>query len=475
MSFCKKCSNRLSTGQTFCTKCGAKVTELSGKATHAPIKETPVLKEKEEKREGHNPVVVKEKMQLPWKLISIVVIGIAIIAGLGAGHVHMIKQADPMKVIEKFDVAVQGENANALAEMMNEGQNDYHVSEEAAASYIEYLTKEKEDYLSLLEDLNFQTPYREGAEPVKDSNGNHMFKLEKKAEKKWFLYNQYQIVFYPTELKISSNLDGATVWLNGEELEEKTEQNSFIKAGYLFPGEHVLKARFEGEYTDFQYEGSIDFSLAENNQLEAFIEFESTTVKLSSNYEDAILFVNGKSTGKEIGDVSTFGPIPTDGSVSLHAERNHNGKTVKSEPIAIYEDSSIRFRLEEPVVITEAEMARFMDSYFSTMVASINARDALLTEYVMDVEGKAYQEHRDYLKVLEERGITEEYLSMELVDNEEVEGGYRVKTNEDYHISYGDGTRKYKSFVSEFFVSLLDDGLRVHTLLSTTETESRDL
>nr|WP_183072826.1 hypothetical protein [Oceanobacillus bengalensis] len=76
---------------------------------------------------------------------------------------------------------------------------------------------------------------------------------------------------------------------------------------------------------------------------------------------------------------------------------------------------------------------------------------------------------------MEEQGITEEFLSLKLVGFEEVDGGYNVTTREDYNIYYGDETGKYKAFESEFFVTLLDDGLTVHTLLDTTELDSEDL
>ncbi|OLS41143.1 zinc ribbon domain-containing protein [Bacillus sp. MRMR6] len=455
MFFCKKCGNQLAKGQVFCTKCG----------TEAAASQERVMKQEKTSR-----IALNEKVEIPWKLVTIVVIGIVIAASLGGGHMYMMKQADLLKVIDKFDAAIQGNDADALAEMMNEGQSAAQVSEEEAASYIEYLTEDEQNYLSLLEDLNFQSSY-----PVTDRNGNNMFKLEQKADKKWFLYKQYEIIFYPMELRIGSNLEAAEIWLNGEKLKRQTEQDAYIEAGYLFPGKHVIKAEAASEYTNFQLEEEIDFSAAANNQIEAMLEFDSTTVKLDANFDDAILFVNGKSTGKSIREIGTVGPLASDGSVTLHVERTHKGETVKSDQIQIFEDTRVRFTLEEPIVFTEAEIARFMDSYFSTMVASINTRDASVARFVMDLEGKAYTEHRDYLKVLEERGITEEYLSMELLSYEEVEGGFQVRTNEEYHIFYGDDTGKYKSFESEFFVTLLKDGLRIHTLLSTKELESRDL
>lgn len=138
-------------------------------------------------------------------------------------------------------------------------------------------------------------------------------------------------------------------------------------------------------------------------------------------------------------------------------------------------DSSGIELTDNPPEFSEDEIAQFMDTYFSTMVQAINERNINLGSDDWDLEGKAYPEFRNYLSYLEEKGITEEYLGMSLVGYKPVEGGYHVTTNEEYNIFFGDGTGKNKAFESKFFVSVTDEGLRLHTLLSTNETFSEDL
>ncbi|RKQ28562.1 zinc ribbon domain-containing protein [Oceanobacillus halophilus] len=125
--------------------------------------------------------------------------------------------------------------------------------------------------------------------------------------------------------------------------------------------------------------------------------------------------------------------------------------------------------------VSQDEMASFMDTYFTTMVESINERDISVSESVLDLEGNSYPEHKDYLGYLEEKGITEEFISVDVVDFEKVEDGYRVTTNEEYNIFYEDNSGKYKSFESTFLVTNKDGKLGVHTLEETDELESKDL
>ena len=58
-------------------------------------------------------------------------------------------------------------------------------------------------------------------------------------------------------------------------------------------------------------------------------------VSLSSNYDDAIVFINGESTGKTVNDLSKFGPVATDGTVKIHAEITQEGHKLKSEEVSL--------------------------------------------------------------------------------------------------------------------------------------------
>ena len=80
--------------------------------------------------------------------------------------------------------------------------------------------------------------------------------------------------------------------------------------------------------------------------------YPAIEVKLHSNYDDAVVFINGQSTGKMVKDLETFGPVAADGSVKIHAEITVEGQTLKSGEISVtqtgqsvnlqIDDSSIR-------------------------------------------------------------------------------------------------------------------------------------
>lgn len=237
-------------------------------------------------------------------------------------------------------------------------------------------------------------------------------------------------------------------------------------------------------------EDTLDFADSEENVLDVYMELDGASIVVYSNDENAVLFVNGKSTGKKIADIDSFGPVPTDGTIKLHAERTKDGKKEKTEEFEVTDDSSIDLIFEEPETETasaEADLQGYMDAigeeqiesfmydHFVTQVNAFNNRDFDVAKETLDPNGKSYIENRKYIKYLEEKGITEEFHDMELLDYEPVEGGFNVTTEESYTIYYGDGTSKYKEFRSKFYLTVLEEGLKVHTLIETKELYSEDL
>lgn len=476
MRYCKNCGTQLAPDVNFCRNCGEKTTPAQPIKTglSTTSRTTEVLKE-------------KKPLSTPVKA-GIIAMGI-LVAGLGGVHFYLSAQSKPVKAVEKFEQAINEKDTKKLTAMMNDGQDHYEVSEKEAKSYLDYLTKEN-DFAEIANELRTQAEALETAGnvgPVEDRNGNHIADI-KKAGKKFFFYNQYKLAFYPVQLKVGSNLEGAEIWLDGKKITKLNNANSLENFAFLFPGDHEVEGKYNGEYGVLETKVNLDFNESFENILEISAEFDNTKVVVYSNDDNAILFVNGKSTGKEIGNIESFGPVPTDGSMSLHAERSVDGKTVKTEPYKITDNSTVEllFEIEETVAnanlpeylkgIGEDDIARFMDSYFSNMVAAINSRDASSYESIFDPEGKALNEFKSYLaNTVEKKGITEEYLGMELIGFEEAESGYNVTTNEEYNIYFGDGTGKRKAFESVFYISLLENGLKVHTLLKTDETFSEDL
>ncbi|MFA9558135.1 zinc ribbon domain-containing protein [Evansella sp. AB-rgal1] len=120
---------------------------------------------------------------------------------------------------------------------------------------------------------------------------------------------------------------------------------------------------------------------------------------------------------------------------------------------------------------SEPTVADF-DELFYTMVSSyvdaVNAVDFSIVSPVIDPGNHSYREEvSNYIDYLETRGITQEFIGVEVTNIEKQDDEfYIVSTFEEYIINNTDGST-YRGFDSEYTVRKTDDGLKVHELLET--------
>lgn len=460
MKYCTECGKPLTGKQTFCTVCGE----------HQPIDQKAVPPTASQK-----PKALSRKTKI--SILSLISITLCLICC----HLYLSSTTSSDKVIEEFEKAVNDKDINSLTKLMNNGQNKHTATKEEAESFLAYLT-EANHFPEVSKELKKQAyllKKDKDSSAVDDAYGNKLVQLTKENKKKWFFYQNYTVAFFPIEIVVSTNLDNTTISLNGEEITTLLEGDSPSKIGYLFPGEQTISADFEGAYAQLTNEDTLDFSDAEDNSLQYHAAIEGDSVILYSNDNNAILFVNGKSTGKKIIDIDQFGPVPTDGSLKVHAERKRNNKMEKTKDQTITDSSVIDFIFEEDQadrttadyqkLIQEDDIARFMKVYLFSQVSAINSRDFTVAAETIDPDGEAYEETRNYIKYLDEKGIYEDLNDMKVIDYEKIDKGYNITTKESYTIHYDDGSSKDKDFKSTFFVTLSEKGLLVHTLVDSKE------
>ncbi|PFN00614.1 zinc ribbon domain-containing protein [Bacillus cereus] len=424
------------------------------------------------------PLSKKEKIYFYTSLIFI-----AVIFGV---HLFISSLFSPMAVVEEFEKAILDKDAKHLVSIINRGQKTYSISEKEAASYISYLTKEN-NFTTIDNQLKMQANELDNSQefvptPTTDKHGNQLVMLNKDYKKKWLFYDQYYLEFYPFSLTVSSNLPNTEVFVNDKKATKIKEAKKPMSVGFVFPGEYRFKGTFKSEYGDITKEENINLTVGNGNSFSVYLQLDGQYVSISSNHDDAILFVNGKSTGLKVNETESFGPVKTDGSIKLHAERNVNGKTIKTDVIPVTDKSRIdlAFEEEDDYIATSTdtkfdEVAQFMNDFYISGVQAINSRNISVVEAYHDPSGTSLGEAKEYLKSIEKRGITEEFISMSLIDLQEVEGGYKVTTQDDYKIFYGNGAKKYKKFQTLYYLTKVDGKLKVHSLLSTKEIDNKDL
>jgi uncharacterized membrane protein YvbJ len=202
-------------------------------------------------------------------------------------------------------------------------------------------------------------------------------------------------------------------------------------------------------------------------------------ITLLSNEPDAIVFIDGESTKKKVRDIGEIGPLPTDGSISIHAvidDRESYSEEVYSggdyelyfeeEYTDVVMDSYIE---DEDSLPTMDDLETLFDSFQESGIEAINSRDFSLVEDYYHPKGISGPESANYINYLDSKGITEQLLDSEVVRYELVDEGIHLYTFESFMIYYTDKPDAQKSFNTEHLLVHDNGQWKFYELLKTTE------
>ncbi len=454
LKFCGTCKEQVADHLNFCPECGSKV-EIIVDNTATSYTEV---------KSETKPVKSKKNLFL--------IIGFVIIAALlfgaykfGANKFSKEKQVNVM--IEAF----QKKDINAIAEFVKAEDPSLKVKTEDIKAYIRYLKENPSYNKELLSYLQKETVDQ------KLTKDKASFKDGQIVEdgKEWFLYPKYKLSMKSYYMSVSTTAKNAEIYVNDKKEAELSSDKTSKELGPYFPGTYTVKAAAKTELTELETEEEVDLADEKSGKVEVDLSLEGNYVTISSDESDATVFVNGKKRGKLTYGSYELGPVAIDETVEVHLEKTTNFGVVKSDSVTIGDQST--YYLKFPKETSNSAVGDFVRNHIYDNVRAIALNDFSLIENQYDKSGKSYKEDRDYLQYLHKKGITEDLLTMEIRDVErQSETKYKVTTYEEYHIRYGDGSVKFKSFSNEHFVTVNEDGTMLyHSLGANNTLKSEDV
>ncbi|WP_191991869.1 zinc ribbon domain-containing protein [Bacillus aerolatus] len=313
MIYCKNCGEELKAGQSFCTSCGHTVQPSIEEEKISPVHKEPVSRRKK-----------------GWIAVALLLIVVTV-----AGWKIAESMNKPLKVVKEFEKAVDKNNAKQMAKLLNSGQDEMEVDEEAAAQLLKFYQEDPSALAETKENLRMEAKKIENDELFSKKEAGLLSIVE--AGKAWGMVPKYGLDFQPVYFKVSANRKGAALKIDGRD-EGKLQEDEAKTFGPYLPIPHELEASSKGEYATVEDKREIDPQEENNHKIEMEFDLRGSTVQLSSNYDEAIVFINGKSTNKTVTALAEIGPVPVDGSLKVHAEVKEKGQLLKSETVVITED-----------------------------------------------------------------------------------------------------------------------------------------
>ncbi len=456
MKFCGTCKKNVADHLNFCPECGSKV-EVIVDNTAASYTEL----QSETKS-------VKSKKNL------FLIIGFAAIAALlfGAykfGAYKFSKEKQVNVMIEAF----QKKDINAIDEFVKANDSSLKIKTEDIKAYMRYL-KENPSYNKQL--LSYLQKETVDQKLTKDKSSFKDGEIVEEG-KEWFLYPKYKFSMKSYYMSISTTAKNAEIYVNDKKETELSSDKTSKELGPYFPGTYVVKATAKTELTELETEKEVDLADEQSEKVKVDLSLEGKYVSISSDESDATVFVNGKKRGKLNYGSYKLGPVSTDETVEVHLEKTTDFGVMKSESVKIGDQST--YYLKFPKETSSSAVGEFVRNHIYDNVRAISLNDFSLIEKNYDKSGKSYKEDRDYIQYLHKKGITEDLLTMEVRNVErQSDTKYKVTTYEEYHIRYGDGSVKFKSFNNEHIVTVNGNGngkMLYHSLGANNTLKSEDV
>ncbi|WP_212934871.1 zinc ribbon domain-containing protein [Bacillus hominis] len=452
MKFCGTCNKQVAGQVKFCPSCGSKVEEIADQTASS----------RSEMQLETKPVKSKKNMFL---LIGFVIV-FAILFGtykFGASKFSKEKQVNAM--IEAF----QNKDVSAIDEFVKVDDPGLKVKPEDIKAYIRYLKDNPSYNKTLLSYLQ--------KEAVDENSARASFQDGTIIEdgKEWFLYPKYKFSMKSYYMNVSTTAKNAEIYVNDKKETELSSGKTSKELGPYFPGAYVVKAKAKSELTELETEKEVDLANEKNGTVEVNLSLEGNYVTISSDEKEAAVFVNGQKRGKLSNGSYKLGPVATDETIEVHLEKNSDLGVIKSESIKIGEQS--KYYLKFPKETSSSAAGEFVRKHIYDNVRAISLNDFSIIESNYDKSGPSYKEDREYLQYLHKKGITEDLLTMDIRNVErQSETKYKVTTYEEYHIRYGDGSVKFKSFNNEHIVTVNGNGkILYHSLGANNTLKSEDV
>ncbi len=448
MKFCGTCKKNVADHLNFCPECGSKV-EVIVDNTAASYTEV---------QSDIQPVKSKKNLFL---IIGFAIIIILLFGAYKFGAYKFSKEKQINVMIEAF----QKKDINAIDEFVKANDSSLKIKTEDIKAYMRYL-KENPSYNKQL--LSYLQKETVDQKLTKDKNSFKDGEIVEEG-KEWFLYPKYKFSMKSYYMSVSTTAKNAEIYVNDKKETELSSDKTSKELGPYSPGTYVVKATAKTELTELETEKEVDLADEQGEKVNVDLSLEGKYVSISSDENDATVFVNGKKRGKLSYGNYKLGPVSTDGTVEVHLEKTTDFGVIKSESVKIGDQST--YYLKFPKETSSSAVGDFVRNHIYDNVRAISLNDFSLIENNYDKSGKSYKEDRDYIQYLHKKGITEDLLTMEIRNVErQSDTKYKVTTYEEYHIRYGDGSVKFKSFNNEHIVTVNGNGKILYHSLGANNT-----
>lgn len=216
---------------------------------------------------------------------------------------------------------------------------------------------------------------------IKDLKNNGESGYFTLVNKKILFFDNYHIEILPVAIKINTNFNNAEVYINDKEL---TDTNLTVS---LIPGKYLIKGKLNTLYGLVEEEKEL--YIVEN--MEYSLNMQALNISLTSNFEDADVFINDEKINKKVKDIKKYGPIPLNKEINIQLQREFPWGVIKSDKVQVSSLPNINIDIDMVNEKLIDDVNNSTDIFYSSVFNALNSSDSsLILNSKEDTRSKIY-------------------------------------------------------------------------------------
>lgn len=208
------------------------------------------------------------------------------------------------------------------------------------------------------------------------------------AKQKNMLATDYFLVIPTANVTIDTNDQNSDLYIDGK---KEGELSSGQSVSLLVPGVYNLRLENKNEYATLAT--STDVIVTENKNIK--MPINGINIKITSNADDATVYINGQSTNKTVSELNTIGPFPTDGSYNINLKYQTPFGDVASPIVPIENLPDIKLDLNFKTSQMKSSLNNAIGKFYDSVFTAIDTKD---NSKVVDATSEAKNKIYDNIK-----------------------------------------------------------------------------
>lgn len=340
MKYCSKCGASIPDNKNFCSSCGTPISKNNNNnaqlSTIVDNLKSLYMNGKKYANSliGNIQKNLSDKNFKFTKVHKIIGIIICILFILGIAGFQVGKNLTSRdKAISEFTNSLTSKNTSTLIKIIRCSDPRLKIDESNVNSFIAYLDKNPSYLQAIITSLNEQSANLDKKSNISQNNATANLITLKIDGKKFLFYDNYVFELKPQFINLHTNYNGTQILMNDKEICTANKEDFSTQLGPFLPGTYKMQANYKTDYTSLIK--NVDVDLIGTAPLSIDLSLRGSVINISSEYENANLFVNGKDTGLKIKDAKKLGPVSTDGTISIYAQTEFPWGTAKSDEVKI--------------------------------------------------------------------------------------------------------------------------------------------